>query len=255
MWYFSENNERQGPVGLEEMEDLVMQGRVIRGTLVWQKGMAEWQPIETTEFKDVIDKHYPPPLPTVKASSTYRTTADFEQSTEIESYSGNSYELSPREQIQQLKTWFKVFWLSLAIGIPLTVLIIGIGGIITSIVFGYMILFKSWKIIQDGRPRTTPGRAVGFMFIPFFNLYWQFIAYLGLAKDLNRYMRNRKIRSAFINEDLVLWYCITTCTAALLAWIPFLGILVILASFVLWILTMNTFKNASIAILKSKSSS
>ena len=37
--------------------------------------------------------------------------------------------------------------------------------------------------IQDGYARTTPGLAVGLMFIPVFNIYWQFVALKGLAED------------------------------------------------------------------------
>ena len=43
-------------------------------------------------------------------------------------------------------------------------------------------------MIQAGGVRTTPGKAVGFLFIPFFNLYWVFTTYVGLAKDWNRVM-------------------------------------------------------------------
>ena len=47
-------------------------------------------------------------------------------------------------------------------------------------------LHRAWKLLQWGNVRTTPGKAVGFLFIPFFGLYWLFVAWEGLAKDWNR---------------------------------------------------------------------
>jgi hypothetical protein len=256
MWYFAKNNERQGPMEAEELRALVMQGQIAPGTLVWKQGMAQWEPIESTEFQDLLP---PAPPPLVSGSSMTRvsdpaTSTSFEDDLSSDHYNSDSlsYELSPRQQIQQLESWFKICWLSIAIGAPLTFLIVGFGGLITGAVFGYMILFKCWKTIQDGRPRTTPGKAVGFMFIPFFNLYWQFVAFLGLAKDMNRYMKTRKIRSALINEEIALWYCILTCASGLLAFFLPLAILVSIASFVLWILLLKSLKNAAIAILRSR---
>ena len=31
--------------------------------------------------------------------------------------------------------------------------------------------YQAWSAIQDGHARTSPGRAVGFVFIPLFNFY------------------------------------------------------------------------------------
>lgn len=51
-----------------------------------------------------------------------------------------------------------------------------------------MYVHRIWRVIQPGAVRTTPAKAVGFLFIPFFNLYYVFITYVGLAKDWNRVM-------------------------------------------------------------------
>src|SRR5262249_1193601 len=56
---------------------------------------------------------------------------------------------------------------------------------LVSFIITCILIYKAWDLIQDGRPQTTPGKAVGFLFIPFFNLYWIFIAFRGLAEDLN----------------------------------------------------------------------
>ena len=78
--------------------------------------------------------------------------------------------------------------------------IVGIGVLIASgfgFIFGgiysYIILFRAWKVIQAGGARTTPGKAVGLLFIPIFNFYWIFVAYYGWATDWTR------IRSSYSN--------------------------------------------------------
>ena len=43
-WYYAINGERLGPVAQAEFEKLVTDGVVKADTLVWQQGMAEWQP-------------------------------------------------------------------------------------------------------------------------------------------------------------------------------------------------------------------
>ena len=43
-WYYAIDGERRGPVAQAEFEKLVTDGVVKADTLVWQQGMAEWQP-------------------------------------------------------------------------------------------------------------------------------------------------------------------------------------------------------------------
>lgn len=238
MWYFAENNSQRGPVSPQEIANLIQQGLITPSTLVWRPGMANWQAISQTELNSLL-----PSVPPV--------TVD---------YAGNSYpnyqpvpqQFTPHLtrnlplEITQLETWFKVYWICLAAGIPLSIILIGIFGVIAAIVFAFLILYKSWKIIQDGRARTTPEKAVGFLFIPFFNFYWQFVAYWGLAQDQETYIRQRGIQVNPLNPQLVLINCILNCCAI----IPYLGILALIASFVLWIIIIKGFKDNSIAILK-----
>jgi hypothetical protein len=57
---------------------------------------------------------------------------------------------------------------------------------ISCVPFG-ILLYKYWATLPVGWRRTTPGRAVGFCFIPLFNLYWFYVAFHGLIIDVNRY--------------------------------------------------------------------
>ncbi len=72
-------------------------------------------------------------------------------------------------------------------GIAVLILIALAGAsVIFAGIYAYVILFRAWYCLQPGGARTTPGAAVGFLFVPIYSLYWVFVAYGGWAKDWNR---------------------------------------------------------------------
>lgn len=127
--------------------------------------------------------------------------------------------------------------LSLALGLAIALFIY-------ALVMEFVLLYKAWKVIQDGSARTAPDKAVGFMFIPFFNLYWIFQAYWGFAKDYNAYVQRHHDVSAGgisipeLSVNLFLAYCILSLVAGFLSIIPVLGFLLVLAYFVVFILVI-----------------
>ncbi len=90
-----------------------------------------------------------------------------------------------------------------------------------------VLLYKAWAAIQDGQVRTTPGKAVGFCFIPFFNLYWIFQAFYGFAVDFNRYAARHSLPTR-MPEGQFLAYTVLLLASAL----PLIGILAILPLYV-----------------------
>jgi len=78
-------------------------------------------------------------------------------------------------------------------------LFMGCGGIIF-----YMLIYKMWKILPSNFARTTPGKAIGFSFIPVFNFYWFFPVIWGWSKDYNRYSKSIQSDLPSINERLAL---------------------------------------------------
>jgi hypothetical protein len=65
----------------------------------------------------------------------------------------------------------------------------------------------------------SAGRAIGFSFIPFFNLYWTFIFWLSLVDKINLQLRLRNIRYN-VSKGLIL-------TDRILSVIPYINILAI----------------------------
>jgi len=90
------------------------------------------------------------------------------------------------------------------------------------------LVYKMWAAIQDGHARTTPGKALGFCFIPFFNFYWVFQAFPGFARDYNTLVDRYSLRIPKLPVGLFMAYAVL----CLLALIPLLGILAALANLV-----------------------
>ena len=74
----------------------------------------------------------------------------------------------------------------------------------------YIYLYRAWRLLQPGNVRTTPGKAIGFIFIPFFSVYWFFVLFVGLANDWNRVMAAHPNlqQGPRLNSGLALAFCI-----------------------------------------------
>jgi hypothetical protein len=60
-----------------------------------------------------------------------------------------------------------------------------------------------------------PGKAVGLGFIPFFGLYWNFVAHYGLMRQFNRQAEGRGRPDQKVTEGLALTYAILMATICL----------------------------------------
>ena len=75
--------------------------------------------------------------------------------------------------------------------------------ILIATIFHLMLVYKIWDSIRDGNPRMSPGKAVGFLFIPFFNIYWLFQVYPGFATDYNNYLQQKGISAKPLSHGLM----------------------------------------------------
>ena len=109
--------------------------------------------------------------------------------------------------------------------------------VVVQIVFTFILILRMWSAIQDGYARTTPGKAIGFLFIPFFNIYWIFQVWGGFPKDYNNYVERYQLQLPRLGSGLYVTYPILI----LLTVIPFLGILAaVISPFLFLALTART---------------
>jgi len=191
MWYYETHGQAQGPISQAELCDLVQTGRLSIQTLVWQEGLINWKKFSETSLIDQLEEGTTPPA------------YDFE-----EIAAQDPLATKKLNTINWLFGFFAVgcvFTLIMLASYPLLISVVlnenqaaiivfsliyqffGLGAN-ASYVLECILLYQFWKLVQDGNARTTPGKAVGFLFIPFYNFYWMFIAYWGLANELKRYI-------------------------------------------------------------------
>src|SRR5512133_2977034 len=200
MWYYSFQNQQVGPVEEDAISALVAEQKINSATLVWTRGMSNWQVISSTALAKylpqaaIVPVVAPPPVPAPAYAGAYKT---------------------PEMEIKEMNDLFMWFWICLAGSI----FTFGLSAIASMVLF-YIILYRNWQLIQDGYARTTPGKAVGFLFIPFFNLYWIFEAFPGLVRDTNAYIQRHGLPIRMQDAGLATAFCILT----LLCLVPYLDI-------------------------------
>ena len=179
------------------------------------------------------------------------------------------------EPASHLNKWFIGFCISLLV-IPFSFITLPdalffsatyLPFVIINLLCGGYILHKLWRLIPAKEAKTTPGKMVGFLFIPIFNLYWNFIAIYGLAQALNSQTRRHEIKNKKVSKGLCLIFCIfftfnflifhllvlSLCgvdDALLEALLPFFIFFTTPANIVLGIITFKQLKNTGIHIIE-----
>jgi len=228
MWYYVRNSQRIGPVDDEKIVSLIQNGTVVRQTLVWKQGMQDWCQADSSELADKFSI-VPPTPPGTRLTAYNPTQITFEP-----------------DSLRILWIWYVCLT---SIGAVLAIVLIGIPALIAAVVINYILLYRFWLLIQDGKARTSPGVAVGFCFIPFFNIYWIYVAYVGLAKDINLYCRERQINCQPVNEGLALaWYILTLVTV-----IPYAGFITAIPVLIVQIILLKQFVDTAKEIMLFKS--
>ncbi len=198
--YVNEQNKKAGPVSVDELKSHGIKA----DTLVWCQGMGDWKPAnQVEELKELFPTvpGSPPPLPRDQADPFAAGNAGFgpgggyqnsgyQQGGYAGGYPGgqqnyyNIYEpsfdirnLSPsdiqRFSQHEIRSSFSV----------------GLGIFLHYITFGIFTLIRLGlefdKLPKIQHDDLGAGKAIGFMFIPFFNLYWNFVFWGQLSKRIN----------------------------------------------------------------------
>ena len=219
MWYYELNQKPFGPVSQETIQDELKAGRITHMTLVWREGWPQWRHLGETELAGKIPPQVAPTItpPIYVPVQKYKKTTPSSLTKLFWWWFGLNlscfpyyslfpflYEDFPTPNLTIIGL-ILLFWLPLCAGA----------------VIQFIYIYKLWQIVQDGFARTSPGQAVGFMFIPYFNYYWFLPVYHGLAKDMNAYI-DRHFRSTSgtvlrkAHPGLALGFVITTWASLLL---------------------------------------
>jgi len=124
--------------------------------------------------------------------------------------------------------------------------------LITATAFGCILMYRHWGLLQGQGVRTTPGKAVGFGFIPIFFFYWWFVEYAGLAKDNNRYFDRAGITSARMPFGLAVALCVFSILLTTVGLIRFVGAILDVPVMVLGFIFMLQQRDCVLAILEAR---
>jgi phosphate transport system permease protein len=106
-------------------------------------------------------------------------------------------------------TWINFFHGSASVAFPIAAALVALVGITCTAIY-FLFIYYMWASIQDGNARTTPAKAVGFLFIPVFNLYWMFQVWSGFAKDYNAFVEKNAPQTPRLSQPLCLAFCVLT---------------------------------------------
>src|SRR4030043_1910128 len=134
--------------------------------------------------------------------------------------------------------------LALLVGFMVTgISLFGLAAILCLLYFGGVIVslwYKAWAAIQDSEARTTPGRAILFMFIPVFNVYWAFQLIWGFAQDYNAYIRRHHVEAKPLSAGLFLFLTLLFLVLSAISGLVGNENVPESVSFVIWIIVLIT---------------
>ncbi len=142
------------------------------------------------------------------------------------------YAVQKRQNSARVSKWFYMgsiaiggllswFFLEIAFGFSFALLLY-------ILIVSMVLIYKMWDSIQDGYARTTPGKAVGFLFIPVFQIYWMFQVYWGFSKDYNKYIKRHNINANPLPEGVFLGYICFSFLVSILGFTELVGIYIVL---------------------------
>lgn len=262
-YYYSDGEKQFGPVSLEELKEK----DITRETLVWHQDLSVWVEAQSLEeFNDYFATK-PPPLPKQEPPKPPPLPKDEKKNEPVYGY-GSYRPPYEKSVVDTLKTYMIVIAIFLGIGMLFSrigyyysineswdideagaiVQLLSIPIIIVYVIYLMMFIYKKWKhllSLEEGYiDDVTPGKAVGFMFIPFYNFYWIFVVFVRFSKRLNAVYHNKKGIYDRIPVGLSVALSITVVSSIILQYIPVLGDLLSLSIVVLLLVYLSSVINA-----------
>lgn len=246
-WYYSHDGQQKGPVPASELERLASGDEFDKDKdLVWREGMADWMPIAS------VPELQPAASPTAAAAGSTQQPAPQDATAQgMNPYAtpNTGYQtVAPGGPLPSVKPvnfpliagTFIIGMIGFIAGYVMIlpalsearpdpgamevggiILFVSLIPLIISVVLSCICVYRAWLLLQPHTSFSTPGKAVGFMFIPFFNLYWYFVAYWRWSQEWNRIVASRPDhpQAPRQNESMFLTYAILNASSI----IPLLG--------------------------------
>ena len=213
-WWLSSGDKPEGPFPAEHVTEWLKSGQISPDTMACPEGSQEWKRLsEVDEFARIV----PPPPPRSEGPPPPPPGAPAQAAPAALSWSTGrvraKFGILTAAIVLSATSLFLEFVSVLLVDAPLVDLLMfgtGVASLATWLVFHHQL----WALIPAEHAETTPGRAVGFLFIPFYNFYWVFQSCVGVARSLNRLAESRGFDTRKASTGLATAYSV--CMVALL---------------------------------------
>lgn len=98
--------------------------------------------------------------------------------------------------------------------------------LVLGVLIELLLYYKMWAAIQDGKTSISPGKAIGFLFIPVFNVYWTLNMLIGFAEDYNAFIGRHSINIRKLPVTLFMIYAFLAIITAIVVTVPMLCVFV-----------------------------
>ena len=107
-------------------------------------------------------------------------------------------------------------------------IVIGIAFFVLLLFVILSLTYEMWSSIEDIHARMSPGKAVGFLFIPLYNIYWMYQVLVGFVEDYNDFISRNEIKTPILEDGVFKIFFFLT----LISLVPYIGGFAALANLV-----------------------
>jgi len=86
--------------------------------------------------------------------------------------------------------------------------------------------YRMWAAIQDSQTSVSGVKAIGFLFIPVFNIYWMLSMLIGFAEDYNAFIKRYSIKIKELPVTLFIIYAFVSVLTAIVVTVPMLCVFI-----------------------------
>jgi len=91
--------------------------------------------------------------------------------------------------------------------------------IVAWLVLVCLFTYNLWNKLQDGKTEISPGKAVGYLFIPVYGIFWMFRVWAGYADELNKFLARHDLAPR-ASRKIAFFFVFATMLAGLMSWTP-----------------------------------
>jgi hypothetical protein len=251
--YLWKNGEQWGPYAISQVQGMWNSGTITTDMLYWCEGMSQGRPVAEimSDIKNPMPE--PPPIP---------AETDHGQATTSE-----PPPIPGAATFHPQINWIPALVLyCISVAVSIIIKVVGLGGdedtsssialaglplIVLAVVFMSILHYKCWSALPERFRFTSPGKAVGYIFIPFYNFYWAFVTWPKMAEGLMQWQKSAGVVPNPNVSGLAITYAIIFICASTIGLYPPVGLLINIADVVIFILFYKQVVEAMNGLIKS----